>query len=220
MSTTSVLSSPPPSSSPDHRRVWSALALWGAAGLTLAASGVIGALPRPAVPLLIWSPVIALVVAYRASAAVRAFVASLDLRALVLYHLVRVVFGALFLMEMRAGNLPAAFAKLAGPGDIFAGVLAVPAAFFATRSDRTSRALLLAWNTLGLLDILAVFLTAQRLIFVVGDPQLFRTFQRMPYATLPLLVVPLVLVTHLVIFLRLRAPRNTVSLPVHEEREV
>lgn len=207
MSSTTVLSSPSSPAS-DHRRVWSALALWGAAGLTLAASGVVGVLPRPAIPLLIWSPVIAAVVAYRRSAALRAFVAAVDLRAVVLYHVVRVLFGTLFLVEMRAGNLPASFAMLAGPGDIVAGTLAVPAALLATRTDRTSRALLLAWNALGLLDILAVFLTAQRLIFVVGDPKLFETFQRMPYAALPLLVVPLVLVTHLVVFLRLRAPQR------------
>lgn len=214
MSTTATLSSP----SADSRRVWTALALWGAAGVTLAASGLVGALPVPAIPLLIWSPVVAFVVTWRRSPVLRSFVATVDLRAPVLYHVVRIVFGALFLMEMNAGNLPASFAKVAGPGDIAAGVLAVPAAYFATRSDRTSRSLLLAWNLFALLDILAVFFTAQRLLLVVGDQRLFHTFQRMPYATIPLLVVPLILITHLVVFIRLRA--NAGNLQHHEEREV
>jgi hypothetical protein len=215
MSTT-VIASPSPAS--DSRRVWSALALWGAAAVTLAASGLLGALPRPAIPLLIWSPVVTFVVTWRRSPTLRAFVAGVDLRAPVLYHLVRVLFGALFLMEMRAGHLPASFAMLAGPGDIVAGLLAVPAAYCATRSDKTSRSLLLAWNVLGLLDILAVFLSAQRLLIVVRDERFFHTIQRMPYATLPVLVVPLILVTHLVVFLRLRA--NAGTLQRHEEREV
>ncbi len=215
MSTT-ILASPSPAS--DSRRVWSALALWAAAAITLAASGILGVLPRPAIPLLVWSTVGTFVVTYRRSPTLRAFVATVDLRVPVLYHLVRVLFGALFLMEMRAGNLPASFAKLAGPGDIAAGLLAVPAAYFATRSDKTSRALVLAWNVLGLLDILAVFFTAMRLLLFVRDERFFQTFQRMPYAALPLLVVPLILVTHLVVFLRLRA--NAGNLRRHEEREV
>ncbi len=215
MSTTIIAS---PSPAPPSRHVWSALALWAAAAVSFAASGLLSVLPRPAIPLLIWSPVVTFVVAYWQSPTLRAFVANVDLRIPVLYHLVRVLFGALFLMEMNAGNLPAAFAKIAGPGDIAAGLLALPAAHLATRSDKTSRTLLLAWNVLGLLDILAVFFTAQRLLLVVRDERFFQTFQRMPYAALPLLVVPLILVTHLVVFLRLRA--NAGNLPRHEEREV
>jgi hypothetical protein len=202
MSTT-VLPQSVPSS--DDRRIWAALALWAAAALVLAASGIVASLPRPFVPLLIWSPVLVAVWTYRRSAALRAFVGALDLRVPVLFHVVRVFFGAAFLVEMAAGRLPASFARLAGPGDIAAGVLALPAALLATRSDRTSRALVLGWNTLGLVDILAVFLMAQRMLFIDGDPRFFQTFERMPYAALPVLVVPLVLITHLVVFVRLRA---------------
>lgn len=202
MSTTAV----PFASPADHRRVWTALALWSAAAVTFAASDLLGSLPRPMIPLLIWSPVVAAVVAHRRSPTLRAFVDTVDLRLPVLYHLVRVLFGAAFLVEMSAGRMPAAFALTAGPGDIVAGTLALPAAWLTTRRDRASRLGLLAWNALGLADILLVFATAQRLLLVVHDERMLTAFRRMPYATLPVLVVPLVILTHLLVFARLRRP--------------
>ena len=63
---------------------------------------------------------------------------------------------------------------------------------------------LLAWNVLGLVDILAVFLSAQRLLLVLRDERFFQAFQRMPFSVLPVLVVPLILLTHLLVFVRLR----------------
>lgn len=207
MTATTLAPSAPASPRPDARRVWAALALWTAAALVLAASGALGSLPRPFIPLLIWSPIAAGVWSWRRGGALRSFVGAVDLRVLVLFHVVRVFFGAAFLVEMAAGRLSPEFARVAGPGDIAAGLLALPAALLATRPGRASRALVLAWNALGLIDILAVFLTAQRLLFVVGDARLLATFGRLPYAALPVLVVPLVLLTHLAVFARLRAPR-------------
>ncbi len=185
-------------------RVPAALALWLLGALAFAASGAVAHLPRPAVPLLIWGPVVGLALAYRRGGAVREFARGVSLRWPVLWHLVRVYFGAAFLVEMEAGRMPAAFALVAGPGDIVAGLAAVPAAWCATRDDSASRRLVLAWNVLGLVDILAVFLTAQRLIFFVGDARLFEAFQRFPYGALPVFVVPMVIATHLLVFARLR----------------
>lgn len=189
----------------DPMAVWAGLALWSGAALVVALSGVVASLPRPLVPLLIWSPVLVGVALYRRSAALRAFVDTVDLRIPVLFHVVRVPFGAAFLVEASAGRLPSSFAQIAGPGDIVAGLLALPAALLATRGDKTSRSLLLAWNVLGLVDILAVFLSAQRLLLVLRDERFFQAFQRMPFSVLPVLVVPLILLTHLVVFARLRA---------------
>jgi hypothetical protein len=202
MSTTTIA---PPSASSDHRPVWTALAIWIVAALLAAATGLVAALPRPLIPLIIWSPVLAAVLAWRRSPTVRAFVADVDLRLPVLFHVVRVFFGAAFLVEAAAGRLPSSFAHVAGPGDLVAGALALPAALLATRRDQTSRALLFGWNLLGLVDILAVFLSAQRLLLVLRDERFLLAFQRLPFSALPVLVVPLVLLTHLLIFVRLRA---------------
>ena len=201
---TAVTPVAPPSPAADHRFVWIALALWAVAAVALAQLRVVSMLPPPAVPLVIWSPVVAFVVAYRRSEALRGFVGALDLRVPVLYHVVRVYYGAAFLAEMEAGRIPELFARVAGPGDIAAGLLALPAALLVARRDRLSRVLALAWNALALADILAVFVTAQYTLFVLGDRRFFDAFGRMPFALLPVLVVPLVLVTHGVIFLRLR----------------
>lgn len=200
MSTTAVAS---PTASSDHRPVWTALAVWIVAALVAAATGLVAALPRPLIPLIIWSPVLAAVLAWRRSPAVRTFVADLDLRLPVLFHVVRVFFGAAFLVEAAAGRLPPSFAHVAGPGDLVAGALALPAALLAARRDPTSRALLFGWNLLGLIDILAVFLSAQRLLLVLRDERFLHAFQRLPFSTLPVLVVPLVLITHLLVFVRL-----------------
>ena len=189
----------------DPMAVWAGLALWSGVALVVALSGVVASLPRPLIPLLIWSPVLVGVALYRHSAALRAFVDTVDLRIPVLFHVVRVFFGAAFLVEASAGRLPSSFAQLAGPGDIVAGLLALPAALLATRGDKTSRSLLLAWNVLGLVDILAVFLSAQRLLLVLRDERFFQAFQRMPFSVLPVLVVPLILLTHLLVFVRLRS---------------
>lgn len=185
-------------------RVWLGLLLWALCALLLAAAGVVVRLPRPAIAVLIWSPVLLFAWRYRAGGALRRFVDELDLRLPVLFHLVRVLFGVFFLYENELGRVPAAFARVAGPGDIVAGALAIPVLWLVRRPEPLARKLVFAWNLLGLLDILAVFLTAQRLMFIEQDPLLFSAFQRMPYPTLPLLIVPLVIITHGVVFLRLR----------------
>lgn len=190
-------------------RVATVVGLWAAAGLTFGASGALAQLPRPMVPLLIWSPVVAAVVAYRRVASVRALVASLDPRALVLLHVLRVYFGAHFLLEAAAGRLSERFAHIAGPGDIAVGVLALPLALLAARPTTTARTLTLAWNTLGLADMLLVFATAQRLLFIERDVAFLRAFGRLPYAALPTFVVPLVITAHLALFARLRRAHAT-----------
>lgn len=190
------------------RGVFSVFALWVVAALTVAVSGALASLPPPAVPVLIWSPVLLAVWAWRRVPAVRAFADGIDLRAAVLYHVVRVVFGGLFLWEMRAGRLPASFAMIAGPGDIAAGLLALPAAWLVTRTGVTPRRLALAWNVFAFVDILAVFVSAQRLLFLEHDLRFFALMRTLPYATLPVLVVPLILLTHLLIFQRLGQARR------------
>jgi hypothetical protein len=183
--------------------MWLALAIWSVAALGVAISGVLFHLPPPVIPLVIWAPVIALVLVFRRSESMRAWLDRLDVRVLVGYHVIRIFFGASFLVFAARGQLPASFADMAGWGDVLVGttafgVLAYP-----------QRRLILAWNVLGLLDILAVFVSAQRLIVFARDPLMLARFGEMPFSLLPVLVVPLVIATHLAIFLKVR----TRSLP-------
>lgn len=189
-------------------RVAVIVAVWASLSVALATSGALALLPRPVIPLLIWSPVVAGVIAYRRGGAMRTFVLGLDPRALVLLHVLRVYFGACFLVDAAAGRLAARFADIAGPGDIAAGLLALPVVLIAARPSSTARTLTLAWNVLGLADILLVFVTAQRMLLIERDTAFLRAFQALPYAALPTFVVPLILATHLALFARLRAPHS------------
>jgi hypothetical protein len=97
----------------------------------------------------------------------------------------------------RMGACPRAFRWWPGPGDIVAGRWRCPAAWLRCGRSRAA-ALLLAWNTLGLLEHRAQLRSAQCQILWCTTPHARRGFATMgafPYSTLALFVVPLVL-TH------------------------
>lgn len=182
------------------------LGAWLIAALVVGASGVLARSPLP-------PPVLALVLggaltlALRGVPSLRAWAARVDLRVLVAFHLVRGVAGGYFLLLAAQGRLPAAFAGLAGWGDLAVAVLALPVLLvLGARPTPGSRALLLVWNLLGLFDILLVLGSAARLALAGGAGAAALTgFQRLPLAILPIFIVPLVLATHAVIFARLLA---------------
>lgn len=187
-----------------HRPLTIALFSWAIIAIAIAASGALASPPLPLVPALIFGLTIAGVLAHRRLPALRAFVARMDPRPAIAFHLVRVAFGLAFLSLGAA--LPEDFVRVAGPGDVVAGTLAIGAAIAASDlSSRPRRAIVLTWNALALADILAVILTAQRLILFARDPRMLGMMGRFPFATLPLFVVPMVLLTHLAIFARVRA---------------
>jgi hypothetical protein len=57
------------------------------------------------------------------------------------------------------------------------------------------------WNTLGLIDIMLVVVTATRI--GMSDPAAMAQLLQPPFAVIPLFVVPIVIVTHVWIFERL-----------------
>ncbi len=77
--------------------------------------------------------------------------------------------------------------------------MAVGAAFVVGR-----RRLVLAFNTYGLIDIALTVATAQKLALIDHDPLMINAFRIWPFGLLPFFVVPLVVLTHLAIFARLR----------------
>ena len=123
---------------------------------------------------------------------------------------------AQFLVELAAGRLPALFAERGGYGDILAGALAIVALFAAGRPHATRpqadsgarRALVWLFSLVGLVDILAVVATAQVLALVDHDQQIITAIGQLPYALLPTVVVPLVILSHLLVMQRLLASRR------------
>jgi hypothetical protein len=157
-------------------------------------------LTLPALVLLL--TVVALMAAFRI-ASVRAWVAALDLRALVLLHVTRFV-GLVFLVLHQRGQLPAAFAVPAGFGDIVIALFALPVALAPLDPAQRQR-IAYIWNIVGLIGELLVVATMFRLN--ATDPAQLRLLTHLPLSLLPTFLIPLLLATHVLLFVRLsRSP--------------
>ncbi|HUR58588.1 MAG TPA: hypothetical protein VM029_12825, partial [Opitutaceae bacterium] len=128
----------------------------------------------------------------------RAWIDGLDSRRLVLLHVTRFV-GIYFLVLHRRGELPEAFAVPAGIGDIIVATMALPVAF-APVDDRTRLRAIVIWNVAGFADILLVVATAARLN--LADPAQMHALTHLPLSLLPTFLVPLIIATHVLLFLR------------------
>jgi hypothetical protein len=134
---------------------------------------------------------------------IRACVLNIDPRWLVLLHLTRLFAGAYFLVLCQRSQLPCAFATPAGWGDIVIGVLAV--AVVSAMHTQFAKTFLLSWNTLGLIDI--IFVVSSALRFGLKDWQSMHALRELPLSLLPTFLVPLIMVSHVLIFVRLTRSR-------------
>src|SRR5260370_18893292 len=125
------------------------MGLWVFGVLVDGSSGTISTLQLGAGVLI---PIALMSVIGFASSNARARLEIAPLPALIAPHTVRIL-GVLFVLLYAAKRLPAPFAPLAGWGDIFIGVTALPMAFLAARDRDRGRAAILIWNTLGLADL-------------------------------------------------------------------
>ena len=136
---------------------------------------------------------------------IRVWALNVDLRWLVLLHATRLFAGAYFLVLCQRGQLPCGFARPAGWGDIVIAVLAL--AVLGAMRTRFAKTLLLTWNILGLIDITFVVLNA--LQFGLNDWQSMHALRELPLSLLPMFLVPLIIASHVLIFVRLaRAERK------------
>jgi hypothetical protein len=159
----------------------------------------------PAVAATVWTlTALALFACWKISP-IRVWALNVDLRWLVLFHVTRLFAGAYFLLLCQRGQLPCGFARTAGWGDIVIAILAV-AVVGAMRTE-FAKPLLLTWNTLGLIDIIFVVLSALR--FGLNDWQSMHALRELPLSLLPMFLVPLIIASHVLIFVRLaRAERK------------
>ena len=181
-------------------RVVIILLSWCLSAALLGVLGVLASLHPPFPQLILFGLVALLLIAYRLSNEFRRWLFSVPLKGLVSVHLVRFVgFYFLWLYEQR--QLPFAFAVLGGWGDIVVATLALVLLLLRPRS----RMIYQVWNTLGLADILFVVGTATRL--ALADSASMAALLRFPLSLLPTFIVPLIIFTHVVIFLRLKSDR-------------
>ncbi len=188
---------------PGFMKVATGLGIWLAVAIAVSALGILYNPPRPVLPALIWGPVIAFLVSFIYFRGLRSWVLWVDLRWPILFHIIRAPIGIAFLLMEAAGSLPAEFAVKAGIGDIVIGVTAIVAMLCVPLRSTIRSGTVLVWNTLGLADILMVVVVAQRLLFFSGNPDSLVELTRFPTLVIPSFVVPMVLITHFVIFAQL-----------------
>lgn len=189
------------------RTLWTVLGLWLGAALAFAATVSLESMPRPLIPVMVWGPVIAVLLLRRRNTGVRDAIAAVPLAVLIGFHIVRAPIGIAFLFYSGDGLHPD-FAIPGGIGDIAAGALAIPALIAALDPRGARRTIVIAWNALALADILMVFFTAQRILFFGSGFDEMTAFGSFPFPAIPAFVVPVVVLTHVLIFLRLRQARD------------
>ena len=118
-------------------------------------------------------------------------------------HLNRFV-GFYFLFLASRGLLPHRFAVPAGIGD---AVVAVAACLILLIPGlRGSRPVLLTWNSIGLIDILLVVSSALR--FGLRNLESMHALRVLPLSLLPTFLVPLIIATHVLLFVKLLARKK------------
>jgi hypothetical protein len=158
----------------------------------------------PAVAATVWTLTALVLIACWKIGPIRAWTLNVDLRWLLLFHLTRLVAGVYFLVLCWRGELPCAFARPVGWGDIIVAVLAL--AVIAVMRTEFAKTLLLFWNTIGLIDIVFVVFSALR--FGLRDWQSMHALRELPLSLLPTFLVPLIIASHVLIFVRLARARN------------
>jgi hypothetical protein len=116
--------------------------------------------------------------------------------------------GFTFLLLAAEGRLAGPFPYSAGWGDIITGVVALPLAWAVSRGTASSQ-LVAAWNTFGLLDLVAA--VALGVTSANGSPaQLIhagvgsQAITHLPWSIVPTVLVPYFIVMHAIIFAQLR----------------
>lgn len=140
-----------------------------------------------------------LIVACRRLRVVRAWLDALDLRALVWLHASRFLSVYLFHLHHR-GELSSRIAMPAGLGDFAVAVFALAVTVYPFHPDMRRRAISL-WNVAGFADLLLVLVSGLRAS--LADPADAAAFLQLPVSLLPTFLVPLLMTSHVVIFIRL-----------------
>lgn len=118
-------------------------------------------------------------------------------RPLVAVHLVR--FAGIYVLWLSSrGLLPRDFAMSAGWGHIVVAALAAMVLLAFRPDTKTGRTAILVWNVIGVVGVLFVFATAARM--ASADPLVQAGFTSLPLSLLPTFLAPLIIVTHMLIF--------------------
>lgn len=186
------------------------LIVWFAIAVVAGLAGAMNSAPGAAIGLVNFALTIGALIAIYAVQAFREWASTASLRPWVAYHLVRFV-GLALLAFAVAGRFPAAWATKAAWGDIAVAILAGLVAMLALPVMSIRKWLVVfVWNLLGFADI--VFVLATGIPIALRDVQAMSPLREWPLVLLPTFIVPLILVTHVLIFVRLFKGREAAAL--------
>jgi hypothetical protein len=177
--------------------------LWFATAVFAGERLMLQRLPPVATPGILLGLAALILAAYVRVAPIRAWFDALDLRAMVFLHVSRFV-GIYFLILYRRGELPYDFAVPGGLGDIVVATFAVSLVFAPIATPRRHRWIYI-WNIVGFVEIMMVVVSAIRLN--LANLAQLRALTHLPLSLLPTFIVPLIIATHLIIFVRLTRER-------------
>jgi hypothetical protein len=193
----------PPTGESGSKSVAIILGAWACIAAGVGVAGWLESANAPVVAGLVWTlTALALFACWKVSTLQR-WVMKVELRWLVLLHLTRFV-GFYFFLLCSRGELPFAFAAPAGWGDVIVAALAI---LLLALSDARNWSMLIIWNTIGFTDILFVVMTALRL--GLEDRQSMHALREFPLSLLPTFLVPLIIVSHVLIFFRAAKLKQT-----------
>ncbi len=174
--------------------------LWLIAALLVGRLELLKPLPLPAVQAVLFGLAGVVLFGCLKLPLLRDWISRLDLRALVAFHLTRFV-GVYFLILYQRGELPQDFAVKGGLGDIIVASLALLICVVPLR-EALRRRVITVWNVVGFLDIMMVIFYAAR-HGLAGNMQM-KLLTVLPLSLLPTFIVPIIITTHILLFLRLR----------------
>lgn len=188
-----------------QNKVLAAIIIWYALAIFAGGSGFTLRMVPPLPQIVLFGLVVLLLLLYWLSQSFRKWVLSVNIKLLVALHLTRFV-GFYFLFLYSRGQLPYDFAVLGGWGDIIVATAALLVILLATLVGKSGWIICLVWNLIGLVDILFVIATAARL--TIADPQSMSELLKLPLSLLPTFLVPILIFTHIIIFIRLYRARR------------
>lgn len=179
--------------------------IWFLVAIVAGGSGLTLNLVPPMPQIILFGLVIVLLLLYWLCKCFREWILSVNLNVLLTVHLTRFV-GFYFLYLYSLNRLPYEFAVLGGWGDIIVAAWALVLILFVPLVSSAGRYVYIVWNLVGLLDILFVVSTAGRQ--AIKDPESMSELLKLPLSLLPTFLVPIIIFTHIVIFIRLRASKK------------
>lgn len=187
------------------RVLLSVLAVWGAAVVAAAGTGVYRVIYPLWLAGLIALGIVAPVVVYGLSRGFRAYIATIGLRTLTAFHIWRIAAALVFFWYGAHDLLPEAFVRNAGWGDLIAGLLALGVTLLPKTRNRY-----LVFHLSGFADFVVAVGTGLT-CFLLNDPRM-SGIQTLPMALIPFYGVGISGASHLMAFdlLRRRSGLSTV----------